>query len=144
METITSNHTKRIKGHPYPAEFRQRVIADVKQGTLVPDAAQKYGVHFSTIYAWLKEAGVEWTRGKGGRKSGQSTKNSANQALVHKVISDIQKGKMREETRSLADDFNVTSAGKTQPDVELNYCPCCGTNIKAVRIAMETCQEAKA
>ena len=47
---------------PYPKEFRDdvvRVARNREPGVELPQIAKDFGVHFTTLYSWLKKADLE-------------------------------------------------------------------------------------
>jgi transposase-like protein len=119
----------------YDDAFRATVVSAYQDGAAVSAISKKYGVHIATIYNWLRAANA--------RESDTDSKKSDDRAaLLARVIDDIKNGRTTEQSRSLSADFGVTTVNdKPAANTELNFCPCCGTNIKAVRVALETVQE---
>lgn len=134
-KTHMSNSTKKKdrRGIKYDDATISKVVLAYNNGRSVRALSEEYGIHTLTIYKWLN-----------GKVRGRKNANAeANAAFVEKVIKDINNSEDTAHSNSLAVDFGIglDESNNSTSKVELNFCPCCGTNIKAVRIALETCQE---
>ena len=129
------SETIKVRRHKWrPQEVRAQAVAMYNENVKVEDIAKNFGVSTFTIYSWIKS-----TKNKKKFKS----KNKMHPA-VSKVIEDIRNEQSSGETYSLASDFGIsanTDTRETGTPVELKFCPCCGTNIKAVLIALQACKE---
>lgn len=133
QQMLTATKTKDRRGIKYDAATINKVVLAYHNGRSVRALSEEYGIHVLTIYKWLN----------GKVRSRKNANAEANAAFVEKVIKDINNSKDPAHSNSLAVDFGIGSdeSNNSASKVELNFCPCCGTNIKAVRIALETCQE---
>lgn len=128
------SETIKVRRRGLPQEVRAQAVAMYNGNVKVEDIAKNFGVSTFTIYSWIKS-----TKNKKKFKS----KNKIHPA-VSKVIEDIRNEQAGGETHSLASDFGISAnaeSRETSTPVELKFCPCCGTNIKAVLIALQACKE---
>jgi transposase-like protein len=143
METLeTSKATESNKGgvslrDKYSLETKMEAIRAYKKDERVVEISKRLNVPVQSIYTWIKKYNTN------PKKFMQKRAKVAPAALVSSVIEDIKSGRTGEHTRSFAEDFGVSPSSSHSSNVELKFCPCCGTNIKAVRIALETFQEIK-
>lgn len=118
METTANTQqskTVRKKSNRYDIDTQVEVLTAHAKGELVSSIAKRFGMHPSTIYAWIHAF-----------NESEKTDKPKKSAPVEKA-------------NSIAKDFGVSREVSSSAD--LKFCPCCGTNIKAVRIALETCQQ---
>jgi DNA-binding transcriptional ArsR family regulator len=118
METAVNKQQSknlRKKSKRYDTNTQVEVLTAHASGELVSSIAKRFGMHPSTIYAWINAL-----------NESEKTDKPKKSATVEKA-------------NSIAKDFGVSR--EVSSSVDLKFCPCCGTNIKAVRIALETCQQ---
>jgi transposase-like protein len=139
----SAHHVAVKKRNNYSAVFMRKVVDAYNNGTPVGTLSVDFGVPAASIYNWIRVSNNGKPQ-KRGRKPGvpNSRKPSIPNSLVQRVMQDIEHEYDTEQSHSLATDFTANPAiSKPEANTELNFCPCCGTNIKAVRVALETCQE---
>jgi transposase-like protein len=124
-------------------ETKMEAIHAYQRGERVSEIANRLNGCPISIYNWIKSYKFNpegFVKRHGNLKTDDTT---ATTDLVAKVVEDIRAGKTVEHSRSFAEDFGFGQEPSHNSNIELKFCPCCGTNIKAVRIALETCQEIK-
>ena len=124
-------------------ETKMEAIHAYQRGERVTEIAERFNSAPISIYYWIKSYKLNpegFVKRHGNLKTDDTT---ATTDLVAKVVEDIRAGKTVEHSRSFAEDFGFSQEPSHNSNIELKFCPCCGTNIKAVRIALETCQEIK-
>ena len=118
-------------------ETMMEAINAYKKGERVMEISERLNARPSRIYNWIK------SYNRDPKKFAKRHVKVAATDLVTKVVEDIRTGKTGAHSRSFAEDFGISQESSHNSNIELRFCPCCGTNIKAVRIALETCQEIK-
>lgn len=116
---------------------KMEAINAYKKGERVADISARLNIKTNRIYSWIKSHSLN------PEKFAKRQRNINTTDLVTKVVEDIRAGKKVAHSRSFAEDFGLSQESSNNSNVELKFCPCCGTNIKAVQIALETCQEIK-
>lgn len=122
------NRIKRKRSYWAATDTKAKVFELHAQGVSVAQIAKKLKLKVPSIYSWLKKAKLEGNR----------------HPYVSKVIEDIKNEQRGGASHSLASDFNIDAnlnTRETSNSIEINFCPCCGTNIKAVLIALQACKE---
>lgn len=118
-------------------ETKMEAIHAYQKGERVMEISDRINARPSRIYTWIKSYNMD------PKKFAKRHSKVTATDLVAKVVEDIRAGKTVEHSRSFAEDFGFSQEPSHNSNIELKFCPCCGTNIKAVRIALETCQEIK-
>lgn len=133
--------SKKKNANFWPLDMRMKAVELYKQGYSVREIAKELKISIPAIYVWINKAGLAF-HGKKRAKSKRAKRNKLHPS-VSKVINDIRKEQSDVETHSLASDFGISANTDKETDsaIELKYCPCCGTNIKAVLVALQTCKE---
>jgi transposase-like protein len=129
METL-SKATPRIM---YKPEAKLQVVKAHKKGEAVSSISQRLKLNKSIIYSWIKKY-------KGGGKAALSRTKKAPGGAAVTVVDNIKASRTGAQTFSLAEDFGLDSPISNNSNIEVKFCPCCGTNVQAVRIALETYQ----
>ena len=130
-------------------ETKMEAIHAYQRGERVSEIANRLNGCPISIYNWIKSYKFDperFIKRHGSLKTNDTTDatdTTATTDLVAKVVEDIRAGKTVEHSRSFAEDFGFSQEPSHNSNIELKFCPCCGTNIKAVRIALETCKEIK-
>lgn len=57
----------------YPPEYKRRMVELVRAGRKIPSLAAEYGVHYSTIHNWVKEADAAAMKNLDGVAPGDQT-----------------------------------------------------------------------
>lgn len=131
------NSIKRNLRPLYSDESKVEAVKMYNKGIPVTTIADKLKVSSHSIYAWIRQAAQ--------KTNGNKSKNKSKMhPTVSKAMEDIRNEHNSGETHSLASDFGISENAEnreTSTPVEIKFCPCCGTNIKAVMIALQTCQE---
>jgi transposase-like protein len=130
METAQIARRRRT----HSLETKMQVIDACKKGEAVSAIGSRLNLNPCVIYNWINKFS----------RDGSFTSSGGNkepEAMVAAVIDDIKSGRTRERAFSLADDFGVSSAASNNSNIEVKFCPCCGTNMQAVRVALQTYQE---
>ena len=73
---------------PYPKEFRDdvvRVALNREPGVELAQIASDFGIHFTTLYAWMKKADVET-----GKRPGTTTEQAAELAAAKRRIRTLE------------------------------------------------------
>lgn len=133
METLNKiPHHRRT----HSLEMKMQALDAYKDGEVVSSIGNRFKINPCVIYNWIKK----YNRDGGFSRIGGDKKP---EAAVAAVIADIKAGRTKESasSRSLAEDFGVANPAANNSNIEVKFCPCCGTNVQAVRIALETCQE---
>ena len=133
-KTVAKRATHRRK---FSLETMMEAINAYKKGERVLEISDRLNTRPDRIYNWIK------IYNKDPKKFAKRHGKVAPTDLVTKVVEDIRAGKTGAHSRSFAEDFGISQDPSHNSNIELKFCPCCGTNIKAVRIALETCQEIK-
>lgn len=118
--TELAQRKKKQSRTSHPDNLKQDVIKSVIEDGVTPsDAASKFNIKIATVYSWLQKVD-KW-----------------------KNINKNRRGKRT--TDSIADSIGVSKGSRKAKNVSyvnnssnVNFCPCCGTNIQAVVIALET------
>lgn len=131
METLNKAPRRRAT---HSLETKMQALDAYKEGETVSSIGKRLKTNPCVIYNWINK----FNRDGGFKRSGGSKEP---EAMVAAVIADIKSGRTRDSTRSLAEDFGVSSPDADNSNIEVKFCPCCGTNMQAVRIALETCHE---
>lgn len=135
-QVLSNKKTKKRIRLFYSDEIKAKAVELYNQGVPVVKIKNELKIKsVCVIYIWIRKA-LE--------KSDAPESKKKLHPAVSKVISAITKERKGGEVYSLASDFGISAnAEKEETDnsVELKFCPCCGTNIKAVMIALQTCQE---
>lgn len=118
-------------------EIMLAAINAYRKGERVMEISARLNARPSRIYNWIKIYNMD------PKKFIKRHSKVVTTDLAAKVVEDIRAGKTVEHSRSFAEDFGFSQEPSHNSNIELKFCPCCGTNIKAVRIALETCQEIK-
>jgi hypothetical protein len=121
----------------FSLEIMMQAINAYKNGERVMEISNRLNISPDHIYNWTKSYNNDPK--KFAKRYGKVDTTD----LVTKVVDDIRAGKTGAHSRSFAEDFGISQEPSHNSNIELKFCPCCGTNIKAVRIALETCQEIK-
>lgn len=121
----------------FSLEIMMQAINAYKNGARVLEISNRLNISPDRIYNWTR------SYNKDPKKFAKRYGKVAPTDLVTKVVEDIRAGKTGAHSRSFAEDFGISQEPSHNSNIELKFCPCCGTNIKAVRIALETCQEIK-
>jgi transposase-like protein len=121
----------------FSLEVKMEAINAYKKGERMMNITKRLNTTPASIYNWIKS----YKRDPQNFAKSHSKVNPTD--LVNKVVEDIRAGKKGAHSRSFAEDFGISQEPPHNSNIELKFCPCCGTNIKAVRIALETCQEIK-
>lgn len=135
-QVLSNKKTKKRVRFSYSDEIKAKAVELYNQGVPVVKISNELKIKAAcAIYTWIRKAS---------EKSNASKSKKKLHPTVSEVISAITKNRKGEEAYSLASDFGIsanTENRETNNPVELKFCPCCGTNIKAVMIALQTCQE---
>lgn len=121
----------------YSDKTKAKAVKLYKQGMSVVKIVEKMKLKVPTVYNWIRLAAEK----EAGNKSNNKNKIHPD---VSKVIEDINNEQAGGEMHSLASDFGISAnaeSRETSTPVELKFCPCCGTNIKAILIALQACKE---
>ncbi len=139
METLQSTKTDEPNKNrkTFSLETKLEAVKAYKKGESVASIAKRIDSKGINIYQWVAQHRAN------PKIFINKVKNKNREKLVTKVVEDIRAGKTGEHSRSLVEDFGFNQEASNNSNVELKFCPCCGTNIKAVQIALETCQEIK-
>jgi transposase-like protein len=129
METL-SKATQRIT---YKPAAKLQVVKAHKKGESVSSISQRLKLNKSIIYNWINKY-------KGGGKAALSRTKKAPGVTSVTMIDNTKPGRAGAQTFSLAEDFGLDSPASNNSNIEVKFCPCCGTNVQAVRIALETYQ----
>lgn len=73
---------------PYPKEFREdvvRVALNREPGVELAQIAKDFGIHFTTLYAWMKKADVE-----AGNRPGATGEQAAELAAAKRRIRTLE------------------------------------------------------
>lgn len=70
---------------PYPPEFRQRVIALVREGRQVKQTAFDLGIHEVTLHSWLRQDDIDQ-----GHRPGATTQESAELRAARQRIRQLE------------------------------------------------------
>lgn len=139
MKTLAAENKKaqnRKQRHRCTSQEKLEIINKYKKGEAASEISKIFNVSVSTIYKWFNDYTLD---PKGFVRNNKKTKATLPAfSVTDNIVSD-----KNEHTRSLLDDFIETPEPSYNSNNELKFCPCCGTNIKAVRIALETYQEIK-
>lgn len=131
------NSIKRNLRPTYSDELKGEAVELYNKGIPATTIADKLKVTNQSIYTWIRQAAQKTAVNKSNNKS-------KTHPTVSKAMEDIRTAHNSGETHSLASDFGISENAEnreTSTPVEIKFCPCCGTNIKAVMIALQTCQE---
>lgn len=131
METLNKAPRRRAT---HSLETKMQAVDAYKEGEVVSSIGNRLKVNPCVIYNWINK----FNRDGGFKRSGGSKEP---EAMAAAVIADIKSGRAVGSACSLAEDFGVASHTTNNSNTEVKFCPCCGTNIQAVRIALQTCQE---
>jgi transposase-like protein len=130
----------------FSLETKIEAIHAYKKGNSITEIAGRFNGSSNSIYNWIRSYKLDpeaFVKRHGNLKTNDTTATTATTDLVTKVVEDIRAGKTGAHSRSFAEDFGISQEPSHNSNIELKFCPCCGTNIKAVRIALETYQEIK-
>lgn len=116
-------------------EIMMEAINAYKKGERVMEISDRINARPSSIYNWIK------SYNRDPKKFAKRHSKVTTTDLVTKVVEDIRAGKTGVHSRSFAEDLGISQEPSHNSNIELKFCPCCGTNIKAVRIALETYQK---
>lgn len=136
-ESQELSKSKKQRKSLYSDKVKAKAVKLYNQGVSVIKISEKLKLKAPSVYSWIQAA-----RKASAHKSNENEVHPA----VHKVINSIRKEQAGGEAHSLASDFGINENAENREainPVELKFCPCCGTNIKAVMIALQTCQEIK-
>lgn len=104
----------------HSADLKQDVIKSVIEDGVTPsDAAYKFNIKIATVYSWLQKVD-KWKNINKNRRGKRATTSIADSIGVSKGI---------RKTKNVSYSNNSSN---------VNFCPCCGTNIQAVVVALET------
>jgi transposase-like protein len=142
---INNKKNTRRTNSPYPADFVAEVVEYFKKGHSTAKTSKKFNICTATVLNWAHKNGA--TIRRRGRPVASETKNKIH-PTVSKVIKAINNERAGGEAYSLASDFGISEKAESREpsapaELNLSYCPCCGTNIKAVMIALQTVKEMK-
>jgi transposase-like protein len=114
----------------YSDVFRKQVLQYYHGKTdneNIHDIAGKFKVHFTTIYQWLKNE----------RKGGLSFTREPAAPAVESIASTISTPEDKPRRK-----YNKKTEASEAPATAVRFCPCCGTNIEAVALAMNVVSSA--
>lgn len=103
-----------------------QAIACVTSGMNAYDVADKFKIHFSTIYTWMKKK-QQIADAFQAEKSGASIEPLSSTIKSDAPVTDKRKNKVKAkaDTSALPNAYAV------------KFCPCCGVNIEALAIALD-------
>lgn len=121
--------TKKLKKPQHSLETKMQAIACVTSGMNAYDVADKFKIHFSTIYTWMRKK-QQIADAFQAEKSGASIEPLSSTIKSDAApVSDKRKNKVKAKAKA------DTSASPNAYAVK--FCPCCGVNIEALAIALD-------
>lgn len=139
MEKEIKNKVKKRK-RTY-LSTRLEAVKAYREGEAASKIAERIGVSEAAVYLWINKY-----KSKSKRFFDTFLNSNNNDKLTTRTV-DTPAPAVEENYHSLAEDFGLLQFDNNKTDnadnTELNFCPHCGTDIKAVRIALETCKSIK-